>query len=147
MVPRGQTQKDALFAVALELFYSRKYSIVDRVRNVLLAAEVSFRGLDRGVPEQKLYLFEIPSRPPAQFRARATEIMGRQALDACTVRVMQHDFPNRSCAQRGARHLAILSDRPKHFLLGDFSRDGPEIETLFHPGRDRDQANAIALAD
>jgi hypothetical protein len=32
---------------------------------------VLFRGLDRGVPQQKLYLFEIASRPPAQFRARA----------------------------------------------------------------------------
>jgi hypothetical protein len=80
----------------LEFLYSRKYPIVDRVHDVLLAPEILFRGLDRGVPQKKLYLFEIPAGPPTQFRARATQIVGRQPLDADLVRVLQHDFPNRS---------------------------------------------------
>jgi hypothetical protein len=61
-MPRAarRTEKGALVAVALEFLHSRKYAIVHRVHNVLLTAEISFRGLDRGVPQQKLYLFEIP---------------------------------------------------------------------------------------
>jgi hypothetical protein len=63
------------------------------------------------------------------------------------VRVVEHDFPNRGCAQRRARHLSILSYRPKYLLVGDLCRFGPEIETIFHPGRDGHHANAFALAD
>jgi hypothetical protein len=49
-------EKGALFGGALKLLNSRKYPIVDRVLNVLLADEVFFRGLDGGMPQQKLYL-------------------------------------------------------------------------------------------
>jgi hypothetical protein len=61
------------------------------------------------VPQQKLYLFDLSSGPPAQFRARAAEIAGRQALDANPVRVVEHDFPNRGGAQPRARHLSLNS--------------------------------------
>jgi hypothetical protein len=56
----------------LKFLHSRKDAIVDGVHNVLLASEVFFRGLDRGVTQQKLYLFEIPAGLPAQFRACAS---------------------------------------------------------------------------
>jgi hypothetical protein len=62
-------RKDALIAIVLKFLDSRKDPIVHRIHNVLLATEVFFRGLDRRVPQQKLYLFEIPSGLPAQFRA------------------------------------------------------------------------------
>ncbi len=62
-------RKNALVAVALKFLDSRKDPIVHCIHNVLLATEVFFRGLDRGVPQQKLYLFEIPSGLSAQFRA------------------------------------------------------------------------------
>jgi len=75
------------------------------------------------MPQQKLYLLEIPAGLPAQLRACAPQIVGRQVLDADPVRVMQHDFPNRGGAQRGARHLVILSDRPKYLPLRDLRRD------------------------
>jgi hypothetical protein len=52
----------------LKFLDSRKDPIVHRVHNVLLTPEVFFRCLDRGVPQEKLYLFEIPAGPPAQFR-------------------------------------------------------------------------------
>src|SRR5208282_1572320 len=68
-------------------------------------------------------------------------------LDPDQVRVMQHDLPHRRRAQRGARHLVILSDRPKYLPLRDLRRDGPEIETLFRPARNGHQANLLALAD
>src|SRR5208283_3991991 len=114
-----EQRKDALVAAALKSLHSRKDAIVHGIHNVLLATEVFFRRLDRGVPQQKLDLFEISARLPAQFRACAPQIMGRQVLDANLVRVMQHDFPNRRGAQRRARYLVILSNRPKYFLLRD----------------------------
>jgi hypothetical protein len=58
-----------LVAVALKSLDSCKDAIVHRVHDVLLAAEVFFRGLDGSVPQQKLDLFEIAPGLAAQFRA------------------------------------------------------------------------------
>ncbi len=69
---RTAQNKDALLAGALNFLDSRKDAIVHGVRYVLLTAEIFFRGLDRGVPEQKLYLLEISSGLAAQFCACAT---------------------------------------------------------------------------
>jgi hypothetical protein len=63
-------KKDALVSVALKFLNSHKDPIVHGILNILLSSQVFFRGLNRGVPEQKFYLFEIPSGLPAQFRAR-----------------------------------------------------------------------------
>jgi hypothetical protein len=48
---------------------------------------------------------------------------------------MQHDFPHRRGAERGARYLVILSHRPKYLPLRDLRRDGPEIEPVLYPAR------------
>jgi hypothetical protein len=147
MPPVARHRKDALVAIALKSLHSRKDPIVHRVRNILLAAQVFFRRLNRGVPEQKLYLLKIASGLPAQFCACAPQIVGRQVLDADLVRVMQHDLPDRRRAERGARHLVVLSHRPKYPSLGDFRSAGPEIEPVFDPARNRHQAKLLALAD
>jgi hypothetical protein len=67
--------KDALLAVALKFLDSGKDPIVHGVHNVLLTAEVFFRGLDGRMPQQKLYLLEIPAGLAAQFRARPSQIV------------------------------------------------------------------------
>jgi hypothetical protein len=66
---RTAQNEDALLAVALKFLDSRKDAIVHGVRNVLLTAEVFFRRLDGRMPQQKLYLLEIPAGLAAQFLA------------------------------------------------------------------------------
>jgi hypothetical protein len=68
----GSERKNALLAIALKFLDPRKDAIVHRVHDVLLTAEVFFGGLDGGMPQQKLYLLEIPAGLAAQFRARPT---------------------------------------------------------------------------
>ena len=46
--------------------------IVDRLRQVLLCAEVAFRGLDGGVTEEKLDLLQVAAG--TRFRARTDEV-------------------------------------------------------------------------
>jgi hypothetical protein len=62
-MPRAARLKDedALIAVALKSLHPRKDPIVHCVRNILLAPKIFFRGLNRRMPEQKLYLFKIPA--------------------------------------------------------------------------------------
>jgi hypothetical protein len=73
---RTAQNKDALVAVALKSCYSREDAIVHGVHDVLFASEIFFRGLNRGVSEQKLDLFEIPAGLPAQFRSRPSQVVG-----------------------------------------------------------------------
>jgi hypothetical protein len=49
--------------------------IVDRRRQVLVGAEVALRGLDRGMAQEKLYLFEIASCLTAELRTGAPQIV------------------------------------------------------------------------
>jgi|ERR1700733_10221337 len=77
----------------------------------------------------------------------APQFVGRQVLDADLVRVTQHDLPNRRRAERGARHLVVLAHRPKYLPLRDLRRDGSKIEPVFHPARNRYQADLLTLAE
>jgi hypothetical protein len=51
---------------------------IDRFSEVLLASDVPFCRLYRGVPKQKLDLFEFASTSVAEARAAATKIVGGQ---------------------------------------------------------------------
>lgn len=47
----------------------------------MLAAEIPFRGLDRDVAKQELYLFQFASRRVAQPRAGPSQVVRRQLFD------------------------------------------------------------------
>jgi hypothetical protein len=54
---------------------------VDGKRDLLLGAEITLRGLDRGVAEQKLDLFNIPATLAAEFRACTVQIVRPEIFD------------------------------------------------------------------
>jgi hypothetical protein len=60
---------------------SQPKKIVHGDCNLLLRPKISLRGLNRGVPEQKLDLLEIPAVLPTQFRASPAEVMGAEVFD------------------------------------------------------------------
>ena len=51
------------------------HPVVDRLDEVLFGSQVPFRGLNRSVPEQQLYLLQFPSRLAAQLGAGPPQIM------------------------------------------------------------------------
>jgi hypothetical protein len=55
--------------------------VVHRDLNILLRAQIAFRGLDGGVAEQEFDLLEIAAILPAQLGAGATEVVGAEVLD------------------------------------------------------------------
>ena len=55
--------------------------VVDGDGNLLLGAKVAFAGLDGGVAEQELDLFEVAAVLSAEFRA-GTQIVGVEVLNA-----------------------------------------------------------------
>jgi len=56
--------------------------VVHGVPQLLLAAEVALGRLDRHVAQQELDLVEFTAGQVAQPRARATQVIGRELLDA-----------------------------------------------------------------
>ena len=51
--------------------------------DVLLRPEVSFGGLDGGVSEQELDLFEVAAEFAAELGTCPSQVMGAEAFDAC----------------------------------------------------------------
>lgn len=49
--------------------------------DILIGSEISFRRLDRRMPEQEFDLLEVPAILPAQFGAGTTKVMGSKMFD------------------------------------------------------------------
>ena len=64
--------------LASSSFDTDLHPIVDGLDKVLLGSEVALGGLDGGVTEQQLDLFQFPAHTAAQFGARAPQIVRRQ---------------------------------------------------------------------
>ena len=56
--------------------------VVHRDGDLLLGAEIALGGLDRGMSEQELDLFEVASGLAAELGAGAAQVMRPKALDA-----------------------------------------------------------------
>ena len=54
--------------------------IVHRMPEILFAAKIAFRGLDRCMPEQELNLFQLTSAVVTQFRTGSPKIMRGDVL-------------------------------------------------------------------
>jgi len=67
------------------------HSIVDGKAQILLAAEVAFRGLDQDVSKQELDLIQLAASNLAEPRAAASKIM-REFLNTGTRRGGANDF-------------------------------------------------------
>jgi hypothetical protein len=60
--------------------------VIDGVPELLLAAEIRLRSLNRHMAKQELDLLQLSSRHVAEPRARAPEIMGCKPIDAGALR-------------------------------------------------------------
>jgi hypothetical protein len=69
-------------------------SIIHRVLKFLLASDVPFRCLHRGVAKEKLNLFQFASTAMAQTGASAAKIVGRQIVYAGLSGAPLHRVPD-----------------------------------------------------
>src|SRR4051794_23516752 len=85
--------------------------VIHRHRGLLLRPKVAFSGLDRGVTEQELDLFQIAAVLAAELGAGPAQIVRAEPLDADLLgRLLDHG-PHRPVAQARAHDLATLQDR------------------------------------
>lgn len=109
--------------------------VVDRNPVLLLGAQISFRRLNRAMPQQELDLLKIATRFAAEFRASSTEIVRSKLLNPDLLRSLINDLVsfNKDCIgtqlttderENGVpvRHPAI---QPLSYFDSGFSRCPP----------------------
>src|ERR1700687_4376305 len=95
--------------------------IVDRMSEILFAAEIAFRCLDGCMPQQELNLLQLATATVAQFRAGSPQVMRRNMLQARSLAATLDYVPHDILRDTFSPHLP----RPGHC-----SKD----PSLRHPG-------------
>jgi hypothetical protein len=74
--------------------HSQLDPVVGRMNQILLCAQVPFRGLNRRVSQEQLNLLKFTAGGPAQLGARSPKIMRRDTRNARCCRVLLEELPH-----------------------------------------------------
>ena len=114
---------------------------------ILFAAEIAFRSLDRCMPQQELNLLQLATTRVAQFRAGSAQVMRRNMLQACSLAATLDYVPHDILRDAFSPHLSRSGDPSKDPSLCDPGCYDPLIECRFHPVRNGHGADVPALAN
>ena len=121
--------------------------IVDRVSEILFAAEIAFCRLNRCVAQQELNLLQFISAIMAELSAGPPQVVRCNVLQACSLAAGPDNIPDNVLRDAAAPHLPPSSDRSEDFALTNPGGACPLIESCFHPVRNGHGADVTALAD
>jgi hypothetical protein len=121
--------------------------VVNSVSEFLLAAQVSFGRLNRGVTQEKLNLFQLSSREMAQTSACPPQVMWSEALDSGALSSASDDVPD--CFGRDflAPYNSILVHATENVSACDVRVCGPIIEGRLDPSGHGHSPNVLALSN
>jgi hypothetical protein len=105
---------------------------------ILLRSQVPLRGLHGRMPQEQLDLFQLPAGGPAQLRACATKVVGRDSSDAGGFRVALEQLPDDLLAEGGSLSLAPSVDGAEHVAVANGGGSRPRVDGDLHPRRHRD---------
>ena len=127
------------FNVRLERWRHHQFSgletqvVVYSDSDLLLRPKIPFRGLDRGVPKQKLDLFEIAASLPAQLGAGPAEVMSPKAFNPDLLGGLLNHRPDRPIAQALPFQLPALRDCRRSRPSSIFAAAKPGVHALLDP--------------
>ena len=121
--------------------------VVDGMAKLLLAAQITLRGLNRSVPKQKLDLLQLPARDVAQSGAGTPQVMRGKVLNPGAQGRGLHDVPN--CLGRNplAPNLAKPVYAPEDSARADSGSLCPFVDCSLCPSGNWNRANVLPLAD
>src|SRR5271156_156873 len=96
------------------------------------------------MPQEKLDLFKVAPRLPAEFGAGPAKVVGPESLDANLLRRLLDDRPDGPVAQ-GVADLSALRDRTQQPAVLDPGGAHPGVDSLLDPDRDRHRPNPPSL--
>jgi hypothetical protein len=121
--------------------------IVHRVSEILLATEITFRGLDGCMPQQELNLLQFAAAAVAQLRTGSPQVMWCNMLQARSLAAGLDHVPYNILRDPLPPHFSCPGDGSKKLSLLYPGCHGPLIECCFHPFWNGDGADVSALAD
>src|ERR1035441_4400198 len=116
-------------------------TVVDRMTEFLLAAQVTFSRLNRCVTEKELYLLQFSAGQMAQPGACTTQIVRGKTLDSSALRSAFHDMPYRLWREAIAPKFANAVYPSEDGASAYFGGGGPGVNRMLHPCRDWDGAD------
>ncbi|HTF70799.1 MAG TPA: hypothetical protein VK638_49825 [Edaphobacter sp.] len=142
------TGKSASGAGSTEIPAGRQPNpIIHRVAETLFAAQVPLRRLHRDMPKKELNLLQLAAGLMAKTGTSPTKVVRRERLDLTSLRFLLHDTPNDLGAESVTPNPASLVDRTKERAGCNSGGRHPDVNSSFHPVRNRDGSYVAALAD
>src|ERR1700722_15401954 len=121
--------------------------IIHRVAETLFAAQVPLRRLHRDMPKKELNLLQLTAGLMTKTGTSPTKVVWRERLDITSLRFLLHDTPNDFGAESVTPNPASLVDRTKERAGFNSGGRHPDVNSSFHPVRNRDCSYVAALAD
>ena len=121
--------------------------IIHRVAETLFAAQVPLRRLHRDMARKELNLLQLTAGLMTKTGTSPTKVVWRERLDITILRFLLHDTPNDFGAESVTPNPASLVDRTKERAAFNSGGRHPDVNSSFHPVRNRDSSYVAALAD
>jgi hypothetical protein len=121
--------------------------IVYWVTQVLLAAKISFRGLNGGVTKQELNLLDFAAVRVAEFRAGSAQIVWSDVLKPSFLAAPLDHVPHHILRDAITPEFVGASDSAEDSSLGDSRCRCPLVECCLHPDRNWHSADVSAFPD
>ena len=114
---------------------------------ILLAAQIAFRGLHGCMTQQELNLLQFASARVAQFRAGSPQVMRCNVLQSCSLAAGFDDVPHDILRDAFPPYLSRSGNPPKDPSLCDSGCHYPLIDCRLDPLWNGHRADVAALAD
>jgi hypothetical protein len=114
---------------------------------ILFAAEIAFRRLDRSMSQQELNLLKFATAAVAQLRTGSPQVVRCNMLQARFLAAASDYVPHNILRDAFAPHRSRPGDGSKNPPLRDPSGHRPLIERHFDPFWNGNRPNVAALAD
>ena len=121
--------------------------VVHWMSEILFAAEIAFRRLDRCMPQQELNLLQLATAAVAQLRTGSPQVMRCNVLQACSLAAGLDYVPHDILRDAFPPHLSRSGKPSKDPSLCDLGCYYPLIECRFDPLWNGHRADVAALAD
>ena len=114
---------------------------------ILFAAEIAFRSLDRCMTQQELNLLQLAAARVAQLRTGSPQVMRCNMLQARSLAATLDYVPHNILRDAFPPHLSRSGNPPKDPSFCDPGGHYPLVECRFDPLWNRHRADVAALAD
>jgi hypothetical protein len=126
---------------------SKVKKVVHWMPEILFAAEIAFRSLDRCVSEQELNLLKLTTAGVAKLRTRPAEVMRCNMLQPGSLAASLDHIPHDILRDAAAPHLSHSGDCSEDFAFSDPGCLCPLVEGRFDPVRNGNGADVATLAN